>query len=111
MRIFEVCPWLAQNTVQDPRGQTLYLVLVVATMGFMFYFGIFRPQQKKQKEHERLLKNLKRGDKVVTSGGIVGIVVGLKEKTVCVRSEDAKLELLKSAVSEVVERAEGPSQS
>jgi preprotein translocase subunit YajC len=68
---------------------------------------MFRPQQKKAKEHERLLKTLKPKDKVVTSGGIMGIVVSVQERTVTIRSADTKLEVLKSAVSEITERAAG----
>ena len=73
----------------------------------IFYVILIRPQQRKQKEHEALLKTLKPGDKVLTSGGLVGTIVGVKEKTVNVRCADAKLEMLKSAVSEVTERAGG----
>lgn len=77
----------------------LVLIFVV------FYFALIRPQQKKAKEHEVLLKTIKSGDKVVTSGGIVGVVVGLKDKTVSIRSADSKLEVLKGNVAEVLERA------
>ena len=79
----------------------LLLIVVV------FYFALIRPQQKKAKDHGQLLKTLKRGDKVVTSGGIVGVVVGVKERSVTLRSEDTKLEVLKSSVSEIIERTSG----
>jgi preprotein translocase subunit YajC len=97
---------LAQATAPDPRAQTLQLVGMLAIMGFMFYFAIFRPQQKKQKEHEKLMKSLKAGDKVIASGGLVGVIVSVKEKTVTLRSADAKLELLKSAVTDITERTD-----
>jgi preprotein translocase subunit YajC len=102
---------LAQQTVPDSRGATLQLVGMLAIMGFMFYFAIWRPQQKKQKEHDALMKTLRPGDKVVTSSGICGVIVSVKEKTVSLRSADAKLEVLKSAVTDVVERAASPDQS
>jgi preprotein translocase subunit YajC len=76
-----------------------FLLIVV------FYFALIRPQQRKAKEHERLIKAIGKGDKIVTSSGIVGTVVGVKERTVSIRSEDAKLEVLKSAVTEVTERS------
>ena len=79
-------------------------------MVFVFivmYLILFRPQQKKAKEHERLLKTLKPKDKVVTTGGILGIIVSVQERTVTIRSADTKLEVLKSAVSEITERASG----
>ncbi len=83
----------------------LLLIIVV------FYFVLIRPQQKKQKEHGEMLKTLRPGDKVVTSGGIMGVVVAVKEKSISLRSSDAKIEVLKSAVSEVVERASAPPES
>ena len=70
-------------------------------MAGVMYFIMIRPQQKRAKEHAALLLSLKNGDRVFTSGGIVGVVVGVKEKTVSVRSADTKLEVLKSAISSV----------
>lgn len=77
----------------------------MVVMIVVFYLILIRPQQKKAREHSELLKNLKPGDKVTTSGGLVGIVVTVKDKTVSIRSADTKLEVLKSAVNEVTERA------
>jgi preprotein translocase subunit YajC len=71
----------------------------------VFYFILIRPQQKKAKQHQELLKQIKPGDRVLTSGGIVGTVVTVKERTISLRSADTKLEILKSAVSEVTERS------
>jgi len=105
---------LAQAPMQDPREQarqTVYMIGMLAIMGFMFYFAIWRPQQKKAKDHDALLKALKPGDRVVTSSGILGIVISIKERSVSLRSADSKLEVLKSAVAEIVERADNPGQS
>jgi len=63
------------------------------------------------KQLEALLKSIKPGDKISTTSGIVGTVVAVKEKTVSIRSADSKLEILKSAVSEITERAGEPSES
>src|SRR6266496_4989567 len=71
---------------------------------FAFYFAILRPQQKRQKQHEALIKTIKTGDRVTTSSGIIGIVVTVKDKSVSIRSADTKLEVLKSAISEIIER-------
>lgn len=73
-------------------------------MIFVFYFIFIRPQQKKAKDHAALMKTLRTGDKIVTTSGILGIVVGVKDKSVSIRSADTKLEVLKSAVSEISER-------
>lgn len=83
----------------------LILLIVV------FYFILIRPQQKKAKEHQVLLQTLRPGDKVVTSGGVVGTILTVKEKVVTLRSADTKLEVTKSAVSEIVERSGDTSGS
>ncbi len=82
------------------------LVLLVV----VFYFILIRPQSKKAKEHAEMLKTVKPGDKVVTSGGIVGVVVTVKEKTLSVRSADSKFEVTKAAITEITERG-GESSS
>jgi preprotein translocase subunit YajC len=81
------------------------MVGMLALFGGMFYLMMIRPQQKKAKEHAALLNTLKPGDKIVTSGGIVGTVVSVKDKSVSIRSADTKLEVLKSSVSDVTERS------
>ena len=67
------------------------------------YFILFRPQQQRAKHQAQLLKSLKSGDKVVTAGGIVGVVITVKDKTVSLRSADAKMEITKSSVAEIIE--------
>jgi preprotein translocase subunit YajC len=72
----------------------------------IFYFLIIRPQNKKQKETQRMLEALKKGDKVVTIGGVHGTIQSVKDKTVIVRvDENVKMEFSRSAVSSV-ERVE-----
>ena len=75
-----------------------YLLIFV-----IFYFLVFKPQKDKQKQHKELIANLKKNDQVVTSGGIYGTVVNVKEKTVIVRIDDnAKMEVDREAISTVV---------
>lgn len=69
----------------------------------VFYFILIRPQQKRAKQQAQLLKSLKAGDKVVTSSGIVGQVITVKDKTVSLRSADAKMEVTKGSVTEILE--------
>jgi preprotein translocase subunit YajC len=87
------------------------MVGMIAIMGFMFYFALWRPQQKKAKEQEALIKALKAGDKVITSSGICGVIVSVKDKTASLRSADSKLEVLKSAITQVIERTESDNQN
>ena len=99
------------GTVPNPQGQMIQMIGMFAIMGVMFYFMLIRPQSKKAKEHEELLKSLKPGDKVTTSSGILGVVVSVKDKSVTLRSADTKLEILKSSVSQLTERAGEGSES
>ena len=75
-------------------GQFIPLILIFV----IFYFFLIRPQQKKVKEHKIMVENLKRGDKVVTSGGIVGTVERVMEndKAEIEISENVKVEIVKS---------------
>ena len=75
-------------------GQFIPLILIFV----IFYFFLIRPQQKKAKDHNAMVANLKRGDKVVTSGGIVGTVERVMEndKAEIEISEDVKVEIVKS---------------
>ncbi len=89
-----------QQTTAPPWVQLAPFALLIV----VFYFAFIRPQQKKAKDHDHLMKSLRVGDKILTSSGIVGVVVGLKEKSLSIRSADTKLEILKSAVSDITER-------
>ena len=114
MTIRDFCILLAQapsGTTQDPRAQMFTTIGMMVLMGVMFYFVLIRPQSKRAKDQANLLKALKPADKVVTSSGIVGVVIAVKERTVSLRSADAKLEVLKSAVTEITERAGESSES
>lgn len=95
---------MAQAQVPDERAKMLQTFGLMAFMALAMYLLMFRPQQKKAREHAAMLKTIKSGDKVVTTGGILGVVVGIKDKSVSIRSADAKLEVLKSAIGEIVER-------
>ncbi len=92
-----------------PQGQgsgAMLLNLVpLVLLVVVFYIALIRPQQKKAKEHAQMLKTLKSNDRVVTSSGIVGIVISVKEKTVTLRSADSKLEVVKSAITDITERS------
>jgi len=75
-------------------GQFIPLILIFV----IFYFFLIRPQQKKAKEHKIMVENLKRGDKVVTSGGIVGTVDRIidNEKVEIEIADNVKVEVVRS---------------
>jgi preprotein translocase subunit YajC len=99
----------AQPGQQQPPVWTSMVPLVLLVV--VFYFALIRPQQKKQREHTAMLKTVRPGDKIVTNGGIVGVVISVKEKTLSLRSADAKFEITKSAIAEITERSGESSES
>jgi len=106
--VLGMAPQPQPGQTQPPFWTSLVpLVLLVV----VFYLIILRPQQKKTREHAELLKNVRAGDKVVTSGGVIGVVVSVKEKSISIRSADAKFEITKSAIAEITERSGEPSES
>jgi preprotein translocase subunit YajC len=69
----------------------------------VFYFLILRPQQKRQKERQKLLESVKKGDKVITSGGLHGTVEGVEDKSVLIKiADNVKVKVERSAVSTII---------
>ena len=78
-------------------------IIMFGAIFLIFYFMIIRPQQKRSKERTKLLSNIQKGDKVVTSGGMHGTVVHIEEKTVIIQvSDNVKLKFERAAISNVV---------
>lgn len=71
---------LAQAAEQ--QGDPINMFITIALIGVIFYFLLIRPQQKQQKEQKKLHEGLKVGDKVVTAGGIYGIIREVQDSTV-----------------------------
>ncbi len=88
----------AEGTVLDSIISFAPIVIVLV----VFYFMLIRPQQKKDKEDRAMRENLEIGDEIVTIGGIVGLVVSIKEDTVVIEtgSDRSKIRIVKSAVSQ-----------
>ncbi len=79
------------------------MVFPFAVMFLIFYVLVFRPQTKARKAHETMLKNLKKHDDVVTTGGLLGTVVNVKPDTVTLRiDENVRVEVERSAIARVV---------
>lgn len=95
----------ATGTQQQGGPPTILTLAPFLLMFVVLYFVMIRPQSKKARELAEMVKSMKPGDKVLTNSGIVGVVVSVKDKTVAIRSADTKLEVLKSAVSEITERS------
>ncbi|HUM15107.1 MAG TPA: preprotein translocase subunit YajC [Candidatus Nitrosotalea sp.] len=92
-------------------GGIMSVLPLMIGMFAIMYFLIIRPQQKQRKEREALLSAVKKGDRVVTSSGLFGTVVGLSEQTVTLKVADqVKLEFERSAVARIVP-AQGDKES
>lgn len=86
------------STSGSLMGSMIPFLLIIV----IFYFFLIRPQNKKQKETEKMLKALKKGDKVITIGGIHGVISSVKDNTVVVKVDDnCKIEFNRSAISTV----------
>ena len=99
-------PPVAGQAAPNPLIQIVPLVLIF----IVFYFFMIRPQQKKQKDREKVLDSLKRGDKVITIGGVHGTVAGIdtEKKTVLVQVNDStKITFDRTAVANIEKQETG----
>jgi preprotein translocase subunit YajC len=96
---------LAQAAAPNGQAEMVKFIGMMVIMVFLMYFVIIRPQRVRQKQLVSLIEKIKPGDKVLTASGIVGVIISVKEKTVSIRSADTKLEVLKSTISEITEKA------
>jgi len=94
--------WLAVILWQaDAGGSPLVSLLPLIAIFLVFYFLLFLPNQRRQKKQQELLASLKNGDRVITSGGIHGTIVGLRDDYILLRvpPDSVKLEVQRSAVT------------
>jgi len=88
-------------------GSPMMTFVMLGAMILIFWLFILRPQQKKQKDRQRLLESVKKGDKVVTIGGIHGTVVGVEDKTLLVQiADNVKVKYDRSAISAILSDTE-----
>ena len=105
---------LLQAAPGGGSAMPLFLFQIVMIFG-IFYFLMIRPQQKQRKQHEERLRNVKKGDEIVTAGGIVGEVVHIRETVkdgqrtpsmddrITIKSGDARLIIERARIARVVE--------
>jgi preprotein translocase subunit YajC len=88
-------------------GGLVSTIIMFGAIFLIFYFMIIRPQQKRAKDREKLLSNIQKGDKVVTSGGLHGVVAGIDEKTVLLQvGDNIKLKFERTAIATVISSKE-----
>lgn len=90
----------------NQSGPSMLLPMIMIFL--IFYFLVFRPQKREQKEKQKMRDGLKKNDEAVTIGGIHGTVVSVKDKTVTLRVDDSvKIEIDKDAVASLVKSKSG----
>jgi preprotein translocase subunit YajC len=101
--VLSVQPLWAETAGPAQGGGLMTFVPLIAIVG-IFYFLLIRPQQKQAKEHTRMVNELKRGDRILTQGGLYGTVHAVKGKVIEVKiSDETKVLMAKSFVTQVVQ--------
>ena len=81
----------------------MILLMQFVAIGFIFYFLLIRPQRKEQQRHREMLDQLKKGDEVITAGGIVGTVVHIQDQRVTIKTaENTRLVIQRSRIAQVL---------
>ncbi len=97
----------AQAKNQSAQQSFLPTLLLIGSLMFLFYVLILRPQKRQEQERQKMLQSIEKGDKVVTIGGIYGLVVDIDEQSKIVTLEVAKnvkIDFMLSAISQVVKK-------
>ena len=85
-------------------GQFIPLILIFV----IFYFFLIRPQQKRVKDHKQMVENLKRGDEIITSGGIIGTIDKIMEddRIEVIISDNVKVQIIRSTITSLLKKEE-----
>jgi len=84
-------------------GNPMSLIFMIIAIFAVMYFLMIRPQQRQRKQHQDMLSQLGKGDKVVTSGGLHATVAGIKDNTVILKiADNVKVEVNRSSISQIV---------
>ena len=102
--MFEKIAYAAAGQPGAGAGEStspIHFFIMMSLVMVVFYFLMIRPQQKKQQELQKLVTDLKKGDKVVTIGGVIGTIASIQNDYVVLKvgEGDTKMEVLKSAIS------------
>lgn len=90
----------------EGQGNPMNMLFIFALFMVAMYFFMIRPEQRRRKEKEEMLRRVNVGDRIVTTGGIYGVVKQVKEDTIRLQIDDhARIELSKAAIANIVERA------
>ncbi len=102
-----ISPAFAQAASAAPMGSNLMQFVPLILIFVVFYFLLIRPQQKKLKDHRAMLEAVRRGDRVVTTGGIIGLVTKADDKELTVEiAENVRVRVTRDGISAVLSKTE-----
>ncbi len=97
-----VFAFLTPSGQQSGPATMLFVVQILAFVA-IFWFLLIRPQRQQQKKHEALLKQLKKGDEIVTAGGIIGRIVHVKDDRITIESAESRMVVERARITSVVQ--------
>ncbi len=100
--------YILDQATQAQQGSLLTSVFMIVALIAVFYFLMYRPQKKQEKEARNLMESLQVGDEITTHSGIIGKIVSMKDETVTIETskDKTKIRFLKTAIARVDVRAE-----
>ena len=100
--------WMLDEATQAQGGGLMSMLIPIIGLVLVFYFMMYRPQKKQEKETRALLDSLQVGDEITTHSGIIGKIVSMKDETVTIETskDKTKIRFLKTAIARVDVRAE-----
>ncbi|MFZ5802185.1 MAG: preprotein translocase subunit YajC [Candidatus Omnitrophota bacterium] len=106
--MFEAIAYAAPAAAPAQEVNPILNFLPLIILIFIFYFFLIKPQQKKQRETQTMIQNLKKGDRIYTVGGILGTITSIQNDYVVIKTgdSDTKMEILKSGIAGVRSREE-----
>jgi preprotein translocase subunit YajC len=105
--VFHYFTILMGQPSQDGGPGLMSNIILFGSIILIFYFMIIRPQQKRAKERQRMLEAMKKGDKVLTSGGIYGTIAGIDDKIVLVQiADNIKVKIDRGSITSIISETE-----
>jgi preprotein translocase subunit YajC len=101
----------AETTVEGSKGSPLQFPIMMAILFAIMYFMMIRPQKRRDKERKEMIANVKTGDRVLLTSGILGRVSNVNETSLIIQiAEKTKIEVVKAAISQVLDKDETPTE-
>ncbi|MBQ2827330.1 MAG: preprotein translocase subunit YajC [Clostridia bacterium] len=112
-RILQLFRLLEGETPVNNGGGMITTIIMLAGMGLVLYFFMYRPQKKQEKESQNMRDSLAVGDEITTAGGIIGKIVRIREETVTIMTgkEGTTLRILKTSIRSIDVKADAPAET